>query len=444
MAGVASTPANELDLAAVLEGLPDGVVLLDPQINVVWVNARYREMTGWALDELVGRSGLEMLDPAQLADAVEALSIVREAPQLLAPGAYRLAHRDGGYVTLELHAAPIDPEDPESLTAMMVRPVEYQNVITEGMEMLNADGPIFDIASFIVHRIGWSGGSMAIVFDDDTNGERRSVHAGLPAVLDGTQVPADGTAPWHEVLEIGEAIERPIDELPPSLREAALECGFVSCSVDVVADPGGRDAVIVLWFREDAAATYRFLFREEPRYLLLRLALERRHYQRALRRAATRDHLTGLANRARFFEALDDAEARRSGVLYIDLDDFKPINDSHGHAAGDAVLAEVGRRLQAALGSDDVVARLGGDEFGVFCPALADDDDAEDVAKRIHHSITAPIHLPAIDVRIGATIGVAVTADGSTPPNRLIDAADRMLYDLKRDGKDGWRIQILS
>ena len=139
-------PLDEVGLAAVLEALPDGVVVLDAQVRVVWVNAEFRRLTGWALAEVVGRSGLDLLDPAQLADALEALSIVRESRNLLPPGAYRLAHRDGSFVTFELHAAPIDPTDPASLTAMMVRELEYQTTETAGVELLSAGGPIEDLS----------------------------------------------------------------------------------------------------------------------------------------------------------------------------------------------------------------------------------------------------------------------------------------------------------
>lgn len=437
-------PTVDVDLAAVLEALPDGVVVIDPEIRVVWVNARFRALTGWTLAELVGRSGLELLDPEQLTAALDALSIVREAPHLLPPGAYRLAHRDGGYVNLELHAAPIDPDDPASLTAMMARPVEYQTLVTEGIELLNADGPIEDMAGYIVHRIGWTGGAIAIAFDDDVTGDRRSVHADLPAILDGTTKPDDGLAPWDEVLLTGDAIEYAVDDLPPSVRRAAIECGFVACTAEPVPDPGGRDAVIVLWFRADASAYYRFLFREEPRYLLLRLALERRHYQHELRRAATQDHLTGLANRARFFESLAHVRAGRAAVLYLDLDDFKPVNDTYGHLVGDAVLAEVGRRLRVNTRHNDVAARLGGDEFAVYCPDLSSVGEAEALAQRIHDAVTLPLEMPEVSVRVGATIGVAVTETGAVTPGELVDAADRMLYALKRDGKDGWRLETLT
>lgn len=440
-----SVPDLDLDLGRVLEALPDGVVVIDSLATIVWVNARFRKLTGWTNEEVVGRNGLELMDPDKLADAIEALNITNDQPEALPPGAYGLAHKDGGYVTLELHAAPIDPTDPNSLIAMMARPIEYQFMMNEGIELLNAGGPIQDMATYIVDVIGWPAGSVAVAFDDDATGDRRSIRGALDPLLDGTGEVDDGTTPWAEAEASGEAVFRLVDELPPSLGAVARASGFIACTAEPVPDPSGRDAVIVLWFDEGASTTYRFLFREEPRYLLLRLALERRHYLRTLRNAATKDHLTGLANRAHFFESLERAETHEAcAVLYIDLDDFKPINDTLGHFIGDAVLAEIGLRLRGATRPGDLVARLGGDEFAVFCPQEADADAAEAFAARLHHAVTLPIEMPGGPIRVGATIGMAVAAKPGIPPVQLLETADRMLYELKRLGKDGWRSQVVT
>jgi diguanylate cyclase (GGDEF)-like protein len=185
--------------------------------------------------------------------------------------------------------------------------------------------------------------------------------------------------------------------------------------------------MIVLWFAADAPSTYRFLFREEPRYLLLRLALERRHYLRALRTAATNDHLTGLANRHHFFERVDRAPTDTcAAVLYIDLDDFKPINDTFGHAAGDEVLRIVARRLAACVRETDMVARLGGDEFALL---LAAPERVDEVAERVHAAFADPLQVAERSLRVGASVGVA-TGGGD-----LLDAADRAMYAVKAQSK---------
>jgi diguanylate cyclase (GGDEF)-like protein/PAS domain S-box-containing protein len=435
---------DERDAARVLQGLPDGLVVLEQDATIVWVNARFRELTGWTDEELVGRNGLELLDPDQLADAFEAFTITTEQ-EMLPEGSYALAQREGGFVEYQMHAATIDPSKPDSLVALLVRPVDHRVMINDGIERLNAGGPISDMADFVVHRIGWDAGQVAVVFDDDADHSRRSVHAGLPAALDGTRAADDGLAPWDEAVATGEAVHRHVDELPGSIAAAAKAHGFGACTAEPVPDASGRDAVILLWFDAGAPATYRFLFREEPRYLLLRLALERRHHLRALRNAATNDHLTGLANRHHFFDAVDRLSADAPcAVLYIDLDDFKPINDTLGHLMGDAVLREIGMRLRESVRAGDVAARLGGDEFAILCCDDATEDAISALASRVHAAITRPIEMPEGAVRVGASVGAAVAAKAGIPAAQLIEAADRALYEHKRLGKDGCRTVLVT
>lgn len=432
--------ATAFDPGRVLEHLPDGVVVFDAAVDLVWVNRRFCQLTGWTPGEVIGRNGLELVDPEQLAAALDALTIVTETPHLLPPGAYRLRCADGSLANFELHAAPIDPADPRSLTAMMVRPVDYQVVVRDGMEILNAGGPVEDVARYVVHEIGWEAGDVAVVFDRDADGERTAVHNGLPELLAGVTKPVDGLGPWNEAEASGEAVHRSLDELPPSVAAAAHAAGFVSCTAEVVPDPAGRDALVLLWFRVDAPSTYRFLFRDEPRYLLLRLALERRAYQQSLHRAATIDDLTGLANRPSFFHAVEHGPSGPCTVLYLDLDDFKPVNDGLGHLAGDAVLAEVGRRLRDNVRDVDLAARVGGDEFAVWCPDLGDVDEAASLAERLHAALTLPVALPGGSAEVGASLGVAVSTGGVTGAEDLVGSADEQLYEVKRTGKGGFRL----
>jgi diguanylate cyclase (GGDEF)-like protein/PAS domain S-box-containing protein len=432
------------DLARVLDGLPDGVAVLDAEARFVWVNRRFTDLTGWDIELLAGRNGLDLVDPEQLTEAILALSIATEDAQTLAPGAYRLEHRDGGYVTLELHGAPIDGDSGAPM-AIVVRPIEYQAVLTDGIELLNAGGPIEDMAGYLVERIPWTVADIAIVFDDDKTGDRRSVSAALHPPLDASVAVDDGVAPWDEAEATGEAVHRTLDELPPSLRLAAAERGYVACSAEAVPDPAGRPALFVLWFNEGAPPSYRFLFREEPRYLFLRLALERRHYETALRRAAAEDHLTGVANRAMFFDTIEGhPPTDRTAVLYVDLDDFKPINDTHGHAVGDAVLTEVARRLRSVVRPNDLVARLGGDEFAVFCTEVVTEATVEALAARVRRAMSEPVAIGDVRVGVGVSIGAAIAASPGADPDRLLEAADRALYEVKREGKAGWRSTLVG
>ncbi|HET9075882.1 MAG TPA: GGDEF domain-containing protein [Acidimicrobiales bacterium] len=155
--------------------------------------------------------------------------------------------------------------------------------------------------------------------------------------------------------------------------------------------------------------------------------------QMDLHHRATHDALTGLVNRAEFLDVVSRAMGRRAGpvgIVYVDLDRFKEVNDEGGHRLGDRVLAAVARRLRAGVRPPDVVARVGGDEFAVLCHDLRRVDALEAVARRLRAALRAPLEIDGELRVIGASTGVAVVRPGSTPEQAL-DAADRAMYAAK-------------
>lgn len=160
-----------------------------------------------------------------------------------------------------------------------------------------------------------------------------------------------------------------------------------------------------------------------------------------LSRLARHDHLTGLFNRPMFLDTLELANARASrlggllGVLYIDLDGFKPVNDRFGHDAGDRVLIEVGRRLKAAVRSSDVVARLGGDEFGAILENLKRQDDSLKVARNIIERLSEPFDVDGECIELSASIGAVVASAAVQDSTMLVSRADRMMYEAKAQGR---------
>lgn len=175
---------------------------------------------------------------------------------------------------------------------------------------------------------------------------------------------------------------------------------------------------------------------------ILRFAYHDAHdeaFQRNLLEGVRRDGLTKAFRKTYFFERLERevAFARRHGtpltVLMLDADHFKAINDDFGHPAGDAVLAELARRLMSVTRTEDIVARYGGEEFAIACRGISADQGAR-LAQRLLVAVRSR-PFPGIDRTVTISIGVSEYQHGQTP-EQLVDAADKLLYQAKRQGRD--------
>ncbi|MFW2512221.1 diguanylate cyclase domain-containing protein [Demequina sp. SO4-13] len=160
-----------------------------------------------------------------------------------------------------------------------------------------------------------------------------------------------------------------------------------------------------------------------------------------LSRRALQDDLTGLANRAAFWDRLSQrlhaADRRVTGfaILFLDLDDFKTVNDMFGHAAGDQLLIDAARRISGELRAGDTAARVGGDEFVVLLDEVASGEAALAVARRIGDRLRLSYGFGEHRYSTTSSIGVAVSFDGLVTPDAIVAAADAAMYDAKRSGR---------
>lgn len=160
---------------------------------------------------------------------------------------------------------------------------------------------------------------------------------------------------------------------------------------------------------------------------------------------AHKDSLTGLPNRLYFQGALQryiGASVERHelmALMFIDLDNFKTVNDKHGHDAGDEVLCEVARRMTSVVRSRDVLCRLGGDEFALILPELPDEAAAEQMAQRLIDAVRVTMTIRGQIMPIGATVGLAFAPVDAIEPAALLNASDQAMYEAKRAGKNCYR-----
>ncbi|MFF7777186.1 aminotransferase class I/II-fold pyridoxal phosphate-dependent enzyme [Streptomyces tanashiensis] len=179
--------------------------------------------------------------------------------------------------------------------------------------------------------------------------------------------------------------------------------------------------------------------------LTLRDVTEQRKLERELTHRAFHDSLTGLPNRVLLLERIERAllrgrrESTLTCMLFVDLDDFKVVNDTMGHSVGDELLVAVARRLTSVLRLTDTAARLGGDEFAVLIEGAREPRDAEALAAEIVHTLSQPFHLTDGAVSVSTSVGIATVLD-SAHAEELLGHADMALYAAKAAGKKRWRL----
>nr|CAD6601785.1 sensor domain-containing diguanylate cyclase [Pseudorhizobium flavum] len=293
-----------------------------------------------------------------------------------------------------------------------------------------------------------------LLLDEGTDRLRHGASSSLPeayvrmidGLLIGPHAGSCGTAAWRrEPVIVSNALE---DALWEDYRELPQQFGFRSCwSTPII----GPDRRVLGTF-----ALYSGSVRE-PTELELELtamatdiagiAIERMRAEERIRYMAHHDALTGLPNRALFWIQFNHilAEARREkrkvAVAYIDLDNFKQINDRLGHAAGDEVLKTIAERLPRCIRANDLIVRLGGDEFAIVFSLIGQGE--EGVVRRMDELravISAPVMFESEEVHVTCSMGAAFYPEDGDTPEALLARADRAMYGAKNDGRD--RLQV--
>ncbi|MCZ7534640.1 MAG: PAS domain S-box protein [Acidimicrobiia bacterium] len=418
---------SEQRFRTVVQNSSDMIIVIDAAATISYVSPSSLRILGRSDTDLVGTNALDLVHPDDLEAVARRLKMRIEEGGPHEPTALRVLHADGRWIDIEVVSNNLLDDEEVRGVVVNVRDITERVRMTAALE--HAQKRLVD--SFEHAAVG-----MAIL---DLQGNYARVNAALCEMLGHAEAELLGSS--------FAAVTHPdyVDRVVSSHEEAAargndtyeLEKQYLHRDGHAV---WARLAITVV--RDDEG---------DPEYYLSQAidVTAQKELEKRLAHEAVHDHLTGLPTRPLLFDRLDQAlaAARRSsrqvGVLFVDLDGFKLVNDSLGHAAGDDVLIAVARRLRSAVREVDTPARFGGDEFVVICPDIAGIADAIGIAERIREALEAGIPVSGTEVTIGASVGIAI-ADGSAAGDALLREADSATYGVKRRGGGTWELAVTT
>ena len=434
--------------AALLRGATDLIMVCDRAGTIAYASPSVQRILGRDPNSLTGRSIADLVHPDDLLGASE-LDLPVDRLLGTGPGrrpVLRLHHADGSWLRLRVERTAAESGDDHSVLItgrVLAEEIEASDLLSQQtvlLERIARGAPVADtlraVERLTVERL--TDGDVVIGYFDP-----------------GGDYPCEAPAVDTDLLDILKrtGIIRPPVSLPPvsttgtfrydegwdSVLHAASGGRYQRAWVTELADTDHRVMGRVTLLRSSSVA----LSPEELDLLglvadLANIAVERHGLQARLAHGALHDELTGLPNRRYLLARLRDefsSTESEGGLLFVDLDRFKLINDSLGHEAGDKLLQEVTRRFQQALRPADLVARVGGDEFVVLCPELEDADAVVRVADRLTAAMVDPIDLPGGRVVVSSSIGV-VHVTGRREPTAVLQDADLAMYEAKQLGRN--------
>ncbi len=444
---------SEQRFRGLFEEAPIGMTLFGVDFRLLGVNPAMCEMLGYTEAELTGASALDITHPDDVQRSTDWLArVFREAARnhplekryltkdgrvIWASVTARAIHNRGGEIlhgvamveniTMRKHAEVLE-QDRNRVLERIARNEPLEDVLRDLTRLVEDQRP--ETACAII--IGWPGKGSRVVAATIPEALAKAVEGVAIADIPGTREHAE--APGEDPRQAA---------LSSAYREVALLHGWGDCWAAPILS-GMEETLGVLT-----------VYSRRPRHLengdfelltmvrrLAAVALDQRRLADQLVYQATHDALTGLPNRALYEDRLRHAvaEASRDGrmvaLLMIDLDRFKRINDTLGHAVGDQLLREVARRFQGCIRAHDTLARWGGDEFTVVVTGPETPQEVVSVAERLLEAIRRPARVDGHELFLTATIGISLYPTDSQDPEELLRQADGAMYRAEEQGKN--------
>jgi len=428
----------------IMDLLVDMVCVVDAEGHYVYVNSACEELLGYTADDLMGRNMIEFVHPDDREKTMAAaMAVMGGQPHVNFENRY--IHRDGSIIEV-MWSARWSEED--QVRICVARDVTEPNRVARRQEA--------------IYRI-----SDAVQSDEGLAGLYKSVHKFLSRLLPVNRFCMALYDSNRKKLvfpyfyDDGERFQEPVPLREGCMLEKVLRykksvlanTGESSCPV--TEPPTGRDGYD--WLGAPLVSSYGvkgalvvqvtsgpFSYCEEDLDLLqfvakqVGSAIDRKRQEARLHHMAHHDPLTNLPNRTLFLDRMRMAlrQAKRSGeritLLYLDLCNFKSVNDSLGHAVGDEVLRQIGGRIRSSVRESDTVCRIGGDEFTVLLNNLHGEDDLHALVEKISDSIAVPIELQGKLFRFMVDMGIAIYPDHGDSGDQLLRYADSDMYKAKR------------
>lgn len=414
----ASQPADQ-DFKSLAENLPDAIARYNRHGCLLYVNPAFVRLTGQDSRSILGKSlGDLTYFPASIAqDYIDMLAGIMETGTA---ADFKLAwHKAGSKDDICLHVRAVPERDGHAQVISILTIASDITLLQETESRLKE--------SESIARLGhWQWGYQR---------QQALVSEGLRQLL---HLPGSFTPSWQNLLEL---IAKEDQERVRSAIRGAQARQARELTLEFRAHAGDRilDAHSILRFDyDDAGKPTRSLGTVQD-------ISELRRYQRQLQKLAFYDALTELPNRAlfndRIMQALRNAGRHQhlTGLLLLDLDNFKTINDAFGHGIGDQLLCQVARRLQQSSGACGTVARLGGDEFAIVLPELARASDLEQLGEKLLDALSAPYWLNGQELFISASIGIAHYPQDGDNVADLLQFADLAMYQAKALGRNNFQ-----
>lgn len=426
----------------ILDSLRSLVLLIDEHGTILAARGGFGGFLGFDVDAVVGTSVFDHVHPDDAHDLAQFFldSWIEALDTIAVPMPFRLrvCSPDGLSHQVDVIPSGVPTADGSVVWTTEIVPVGLFGTSTRSLDLELAGAPRDEVCRMLCEELVVDGGGYTSrwVLIDRSDGRTPAVTTSRDEDADlVAAVAADldaGWQPWDGVVA-GETRSLAVQSVGTQTCVVVKQRGWhrVVVSPVVVDDrvvatlllmgsvPDGFDPLEV---KANVAARIRRLVQTTA------LLFERWATQDHLTVAASTDELTGLANRRTFYEALD-AERRSSAVLFVDVDDFKSVNDMYGHEAGDRVLEAVAKRIVGACRESDLVARLGGDEFVVLARP-ADELVAKHLVERIESAVDRPLGLAVGPARITVSVGSAVF--GERNGRHAIDVADAAMLERKR------------